>query len=49
MIQHQPLRVPKGWKDQDAALVMQIERLIEDIYLQISLLKEKIREIEEES
>jgi hypothetical protein len=48
-IQHQPIRIPKGWKDQDAALVMQIDRLIEDLYQQIAQLKERIKAIEEEA
>jgi ribosome-associated translation inhibitor RaiA len=47
-IQHQPLRVPKGWTDQAASLVMQIDSLFDDIYRQIALLKEKLKEIEEE-
>ena len=30
--QHEPLRVPQGWKDQDRALVIQIEHILDDIY-----------------
>ena len=48
IIQHPPLRTPKGWKDQDAALVTQIDRLFEDVYRQLTILREKIKELEEE-
>lgn len=30
--QHQPIRVPNGWKDQDRALVIQLERLFDELY-----------------
>jgi gamma-glutamyl:cysteine ligase YbdK (ATP-grasp superfamily) len=30
--QHEPLRVPAGWKDQDRGLVVQLERILDDIY-----------------
>ena len=30
--QHEVLRVPQGWKDQDRALVIQIERILDDLY-----------------
>jgi len=30
--QHQPLRVPQGWVDQERSLVIQLERLFDDIY-----------------
>ena len=29
---HEAIRVPQGWKDQDRALVIQIERILDDIY-----------------
>lgn len=44
--QHEPLRVPQGWKDQNAQLVMQIDRLFDDVYRQLMLIKEKIKELE---
>lgn len=49
IIQHPPLRTPKGWKDQDAALVMQIENLFTDVYRLISILQKKIKELESDS
>lgn len=30
--QHETLRVPAGWKDQDRALIMQLEHILDDIY-----------------
>ena len=30
--QHQPLRVPNGWKDQERSLVIQLERLFEELF-----------------
>ena len=30
--QHEALRVPQGWKDQDKALITQLERIFTDIY-----------------
>ena len=29
---HEPIRVPVGWKDQDRALIIQLERIFDDIY-----------------
>ena len=49
IMQHQPLRTPQGWTGQNAALVMQIDRLFDDVYKQITLLKEKIDELEADS
>ena len=44
--QHPPLRTPNDWKGQAASLVIQIERLFDDVYTQISQLKEKNKELE---
>ena len=30
--QHEPLRVPQGWNGQDRALVIQLERILTDLY-----------------
>ena len=46
VIQHQPLRTPQGWNGQEASLVMQIEKLFNDVYRLISILQEKIKELE---
>ena len=49
VIQHQPLRTPQGWNGQETALVMQIENLFNDVYRLISILQEKIKELEWDS
>lgn len=33
--QHETLRVPQGWKEQDRALVIQMERILDDLYLRL--------------
>lgn len=33
---HEPLRVPQGWKDQDKALIIQLDRILDDIYRRFS-------------
>lgn len=40
MRQHQPLRVPNGWKEQDRALVIQLERLFDELYSLTSRLED---------
>lgn len=40
--QHQPLRKPNGWTGQDASLIVQLERLLDDIYKKLGKLKEKL-------
>lgn len=54
--QHESLRVPMGWKDQDKALIAQLERIFDDIYKRFgrlawedlgAKLQEKISNIEE--
>lgn len=45
--QHQPLRKPSNWKEQEASLVMQIDRLFDDVFRQLGQIKEKLKEIEE--
>ena len=44
--QHQPLRVPNGWSNQDKALVIQLERLLDELYALISRLEEVATEDE---
>ena len=38
--QHQPLRVPNGWKEQDRAFVIQLERLFDELYSLTSRLED---------
>lgn len=39
--QHETLRAPSGWKDQDRAFVMQLERIIDDIYNRLGNIRYK--------
>lgn len=45
--QHEPLRVPQGWNDQSKALVMQIDRLMDDIYNRLGKLEEAVARLAE--
>lgn len=38
--QHQPLRVPENWRGQDRALVIQLERLLDELYSLTSRLED---------
>lgn len=40
--QHQPLRVPQGWNDQDRSLVIQLERLFDEVYTITSKLRDSM-------
>ena len=52
--QHQPLRVPARWKDEERALVIQLERLLDQLYIETGrlrdeteALKARVEELEE--
>ena len=45
--QHERLRTPEGWSGQSRALIQQLERIHDDIYLLIGKLEEEIKEIKE--
>lgn len=44
-VKHEPLRVPDGWKGQDRALVIQLDRLMDDIYNRLGKLMETQTEL----
>ena len=46
--QHEPLRIPVKWDANERAFVLQIERILEDIYRNLSLLKRKIDSLEQQ-
>ena len=46
VIQHQPLRKPQKWDGESASMVMQIDRTFDDLYRQITLLKERVEKLE---
>lgn len=45
--QHEPLRVPDGWNGQSRMLVIQIERILNDIYIQLGNMDKRIKALEE--
>lgn len=46
--QHEPLRVPNNWKEQDRALVIQLERILDDIYHKLGEIEKRLKALEEE-
>lgn len=46
--QHQPLRTPNGWSQQEKSLVNQIDLLFDDIYRMIGKLEERLKALENE-
>lgn len=44
-VKHEPLRVPENWKGQDRALVIQLDRLMDDIYNRLGKLMETQTEL----
>ena len=47
--QHEALRVPNNWRDQDRAFVIQLERILDDLYGLLGNLEKRVKQIEEES
>ena len=45
--QHEPLRVPDRWKDQERSFVLQIDRILDNIYAILGTLEEKVKALEE--
>ena len=45
---HMPVRVPQGWKDQNRAMIIQINDLFDDLYRKINDLKKEIEKLKEE-
>ena len=46
--QHEPLRIPENWKGQDRSMVIQLDRILDDIYVLISRLEERVKALEQE-
>jgi hypothetical protein len=46
--QHEPLRIPEGWHGQDRAFVVQLNRMLDEIYSLIGRLEMQVREIRED-
>ena len=45
---HTPVRVPSGWTDQNKAMVIQINNLIDDLYRRVNELQKEIDKLKEE-
>ena len=46
--QREPLRIPVRWTDQERAFVIQLERILDELYGILSKLDERIRTLEDE-
>lgn len=47
--QHEPLRVPENWKNQDRTFVVQLERLLDELYGRIEKLENRISALEQDT
>ena len=45
--QHEPLRIPGNWKEQERSFLLQMERILDDIYALISKAEERLKALEE--
>lgn len=43
--QHEPLRTPERWGQQERSLVIQLERVIDDLYRNIALLRREVESL----
>lgn len=46
--QHEPLRVPDKWRTSDRMFVIQLNRLLDEIYAQLGMLEKKISDLQPE-
>jgi hypothetical protein len=46
--QHEPLRVPVRWTEQERSLVIQLNRILDEVYAMIGTLEQKIKELQQE-
>lgn len=46
--QHEPIRVPERWTGQERMLIIQLERLMDEIYARLGDLEKRIKALEEE-
>jgi len=47
-VKRESLRVPEKWQGQDRAFVIQLERLMDDIYIRLGRMTEAEKKMEEE-
>lgn len=46
--QHEPIRVPRGWTEQERGLVIQLNRILDEVYALIGTIQQKIEELQPE-
>ena len=46
VLRHEPLRVPQKWDGDSRALVIQLERVLDDAYARIGDLTKRVKELE---
>lgn len=46
VLRHEPLRVPGKWDGEARALVIQLERVLDDAYARIGDLTKRVKELE---
>ena len=46
--QHEQLRVPRNWKDEEKAFIIQLDRILDDIYTLLGKLDQRIKALEED-
>lgn len=47
--QHEPVRTPNSWTGQERDLVIQLNRIFDDVYKNIGLLEQRLNAVEEEA
>ena len=45
--QHQPLRIPQNWDQQERMLIVQLEHLLNEIYRKLGDLDRRVKALEE--
>lgn len=48
VLQHEPLRVPQKWDGEARALVIQLERVLDEAYARIGDLTQRVKALENE-
>ena len=46
--QHEPVRVPQGWTEQERGLVIQLNRMLDEVYALLGTLQKKVEELQPE-
>lgn len=46
--QHEPLRVPSHWTEQERSFAIQLNRILDEIYIMIGTLEQKIKELQQQ-